>query len=117
MSIIVSSNKVIVHSTFPPVLFNSVTEPGKRYIIAEGEWVEVSSNITYADVIHFRKILGERHEAFQPRFEQDVAGSKGKTYTVTGEGKVWSCTCPAFGWSGNSRTCKHIEKIKQENDW
>ena len=117
MSIIVSSNKVIVHSTFPPVLFNSVTEPGKHYVIAEGKWVEVSSNITYADIVHFRKILGEPNEAFKKRFEQDVAGSKGKTYTVTCEDNRWSCTCPAFGWSGNSRTCKHIQQIKQENGW
>ena len=117
MSIIVSSNKVIVHSTFPPVLFNSVTEPGKRYVIAEGKWVEVSPNITYADIVHFRKILGKRNEAFQPRFEQEVAGSKGKTYTVTCEGKVWSCTCHSFNWSGSARTCKHIQQIKQENGW
>lgn len=117
MSVIVSDNKVIVHSTFPPVLFDSITEPGKRYVIAEGEWVEVSPNITYDNVIHFRKILGERNEAFQTRFEQDVAGSKGKTYTVTCESNIWSCTCPAFSWSGNSRTCKHIQQIKQENGW
>ena len=47
MSIIVSDNKVIVHSTYPPVLFNSNVEPGKRYVIADGEWVEVSQYITY----------------------------------------------------------------------
>ena len=59
----------------------------------------------------------KRNEAFQPRFEQDVAGSKGKTYTVTCESNMWSCTCPAFGWSGDSRTCKHITQIKKENGW
>jgi hypothetical protein len=117
MSIIVSSNKVVVHSTFPPVLFDSNVEPGKRYVIAEGEWVEVSPNITYADIIHFRKVLGEKHHAFESRFEQEVAGSKGKTYTVTCESNIWSCTCPAFSWSGNSRTCKHITQIKKENGW
>lgn len=117
MSIIVSENKVVVHSTLPPVLFNSKVEPGKRYVIADGEWVEVSQSITYENIVHFRKIYGEQNEAFKKRFEQDVAGSKGKTYTVTCEDNRWSCTCPAFGWSGNSRTCKHIQQIKQENGW
>ena len=117
MSVIVSDNKVIVHSTFPPVVFDSIQEPGKRYVIADGEWVEVSQNITYNDVVHFRKIMGEPNHAFNKRFEQEVAGSKGKSYTVTCEDDRWSCTCPAFGWSGNSRTCKHITQIKKENGW
>lgn len=117
MSIIVSDNKVVVHSTMPPVIYNSIHDSGKRYVIADGEWVEVSQNITHANIVHFRKIMGESNHAFSKRFEQDVAGSKGKTYTVICEDNRWSCTCPAFGWSGNSRTCKHITKIKEENGW
>ena len=117
MSVIIGGDKIIAHSHLPPVVFDSIQEPGKRYVIADGEWVEVSQNITQKDIVHFRKVLGERHHAFEPRFEQEVAGSKGKTYTVTCESNMWSCTCPAFNWSGNSRTCKHITQIKKENGW
>ena len=46
----------------------------------------------------------------------EVAGSKGKTYIVKCVDDVWSCTCPAFGFSGNS-SCKHIKQIKDENGW
>jgi len=46
-----------------------------------------------------------------------VDGSKGKKYTVKNEDNRWSCTCPAFGWSGNSRKCKHIDQVKTENGW
>jgi len=44
----------------------------------------------------------------------EVDGSKGKKYTVKVDNDRWSCSCPAFGWSGNSRTCKHIIKIKKD---
>ena len=42
--------------------------------------------------------------------EHKVLGSKGNVYTVTDEGGVWSCTCPASKWQKGD--CKHIVKLK-----
>ena len=60
---------------------------------------------------------GAKNEAFKNNYETEVAGSKGKSYTVKCESNVWSCTCPAYGWSGNAHTCKHITQVKTENKW
>ncbi len=35
-----------------------------------------------------------------------VNGSMGDVYTVTKQGKVWSCTCVGYGFR---RTCSHIK--------
>ena len=50
------------------------------------------------------------------RFEQEVPGSKGETYSVrygrTPTGRYqygWTCTCKAFKFRGR---CKHIEACK-----
>ena len=116
--IVVAENKAIVHSYMPPVVFDSVQEPGKRYIIADGKWVEINDEIGYHNTIWFRKpSLSGKHHAFQPSAEWEVDGSKGKKYTVTADNKNWSRTCPAYGWSGAKRSCKHIETIKKENGW
>lgn len=40
--------------------------------------------------------------------EYKIAGSKGTIYTVTDEGGVWSCTCPASRWQKGE--CKHIKQ-------
>jgi len=118
-SVIVTDNKAVVHSYMVPVVLDSIQEPGKRYVIADGNWVEVPNNITYDNLVWFQKeYKGGRNEAFKvPKMEWDAAGSKGKTYKVSVEDNKWSCTCPAYGWSGASRKCKHIDKIKTENGW
>ena len=110
MSVIVSGDMLIVHSYMVPVVFDSIQEPGKRYVIADGKWTEIPN--------HFRKEhKGSKNEAFKTNYETEVAGSKGKSYTVKCEDNVWSCTCPAYGWSGNSHTCKHITQVKKDNGW
>jgi hypothetical protein len=117
MSVIISGDTAIVHSFIVPIVFDSVQEPGKRYIIADGKWTEVSNNITWGSINWFQKpFKGGKNEAFKNTFEQEVDGSKGKKYTVKNEDNRWSCTCPAFGFSGNSG-CKHIKQIKDENGW
>lgn len=118
MSVIVGGDKIVVHSFMVPVVFDSVQEPGKRYVIADGQWTEIPNNLGYKNIIHFRKPhKGGKNEAFKTQIEWEVDGSKGKKYTVKVDDNRWSCTCPAFGWSGNSRTCKHIDKVKADNGW
>ena len=117
MSVIIGGDKIIAHSHLPPVVFDSIQEPGKRYVIADGQWTEIPNHLGYANIIHFKKPTANgKHHAFKPTFEQEVEGSKGKKYTVKCNDDRWSCTCPAFGWSGNSG-CKHIKQIKDENGW
>ena len=118
MSVIISGDTAIVHSYRVPVVFNSVVEPGKRYIIDDSGWHEVPNHIGYKNINWFQKEHQRvKNEAFKNTFEEEVDGSKGKKYTVKCEDDRWSCSCPAFGWSGNARTCKHITKIKTDNGW
>jgi len=44
--------------------------------------------------------------------EYRVLGSRNNVYTVTDEGGVWSCTCPAAKWQAGE--CKHITALKAE---
>jgi hypothetical protein len=115
MSVIIAGDTAIVHSFMVPIVFDSVQEPGKRYIIADGKWTEVSNNITWGSINWFQKpFKGGKNEAFKIQMEWDIDGSKGKIYKVKVDDGRWSCSCPAFGWSGHSRTCKHITKVKSE---
>ena len=118
MSVIVSNDMLIVHSYRIPVVFDSVEEPGKRYIIEESGWTEIPNHLGYKHINHFKKeYKGAKNEAFKTNYETEVASSKGKSYTVKCVDDVWSCTCPAYGWSGNSHTCKHITQVKTDNKW
>jgi len=45
MSVIVGGNKIIVHSYIPPIVFDSIQEPGKRYVIADGKWTEIPNHL------------------------------------------------------------------------
>lgn len=46
----------------------------------------------------------------------DVLGSKGRWYRVhlNGSEGPAHCTCPAFKYSGEQQSCKHIERIRKE---
>jgi len=117
MSVIVSGDMLIVHSYRIPVVFDSLQEPGVRYLIDESGWTQIPNHLGYKHIKWFQKeSKHSKNEAFKNTFEQEVDGSKGKKYTVKCEDNIWSCTCPAFGFSGNSG-CKHIKQIKDENGW
>ncbi len=117
MSVIVGGDKIVVHSYIPPIVFTSPTDPDKRFVIADGKWTEIPFHLGQKHIIHFKKeYKNSKNEAFKNTFEQEVDGSKGKKYTVKNEDDRWSCTCPAFGWSGNSG-CKHIKQVKADNGW
>ena len=116
--VIITDNKAVVHSYMVPVVLNSVIEPSKKYLIADGVWTEVPDHISYSNVVWFQKpFKNGKNEAFKVQMDWEVDGSKGKKYKVENYDGRWSCSCPAFGWSGNSRTCKHITKIKTDNGW
>ena len=106
---------IIAHSFRVPVLFDSIQEPDKKYLICDGQWREVPKETKYADIKWFRK-FDERtpNPAFEHHLEWEVDGSKGKKYLVELKGKQWSCQCHAFSWSGGKRTCKHVETKKAE---
>ena len=82
---------------------------------ADGRYIEVPTGTTWKDIMWIRKPLpGVKNEMFKIQLDWEVEGSKGKKYTVKVDDDRWSCSCPAFGWSGNSRTCKHIDKVKKD---
>lgn len=108
---------MIVHSYTVPFIYDSHLD-NKRYVVGDGKYTEVDKSTTWKDIIWFKRPhKGGRAEALKIQIDWDVPGSKGKTYKVAVNDNRWSCTCPAFGWSGNSRTCKHITAIKTENGW
>lgn len=108
-----------VHSWYPPVIFDSIQEPGKRYLIIDGKWNEVPNTLTYDDVKWVK--ISDTKEKSRMVDETKVKswtvdGSKGNKYIVSLNNNIWSCTCPAFNYSGNGLSCKHIQNIKLLND-
>ena len=105
---------IIAHSWRGPVIYESHND-GKTYMICDGRYIEVPTGTTWKDIMWIRKPLpGVKNEMFKIQLDWEVEGSKGKKYKVKVDDDRWSCSCPAFGWSGNSRTCKHIDKVKKE---
>jgi len=77
MSVIISGDKLIVHSYMVPVVFDSIQEPGVRYLIADGKWTPIPNHLGYKHITHFQKeYKGAKNEAFKNTFEQEVDGSK-----------------------------------------
>jgi len=109
--------KKIVHSLFHPVLFNSIQEPGKQYIIADGVWEEVDGTYTYDDIVWLKKpnIRG-KSPALKVEMDFEVDGSKGKKYQVRYSNDKWSCSCEAFTFSGGRSHCKHIKQTLKDLD-
>jgi len=108
-----------VHSWYPPVIFDSIQEQGKRYLIIDGVWNEVPNTLTYDDV-KWVKISNTKEKSRMVDETKNrvwtVDGSKGNKYTVTLANNIWNCTCPAFNYSGNGLSCKHIQNIKMMNN-
>jgi hypothetical protein len=102
---------MIVHSWYPPIIYNSI-EDGKRYVIADGKWTEVSKDTTMKD-IQWSKIANTKDKTRVIHNNTwEVEGSKGAKYTVKHNNGVWSCDCPAFGFSKSNSYCKHIQKLQ-----
>ena len=104
---------IIAHSWFPPAIYKSHIDE-KTYMICDGNYIEVPDGTTWKDLMWFKRpSLGKKNEALKIRLDWEVEGSKGKKYEVKVDDDKWSCSCPAFGWSGG-RGCKHIDKIKKD---
>ena len=101
-----------VSSYFPPVVFTAPIS-NQRYVIADGIWIAVDSHIQYSDIV-WNKLKFDHKEIIKKSVakEYSVVGSKGNTYIVRFSDNKWSCSCPAFGFSGFTKTCKHIKQIK-----
>jgi hypothetical protein len=54
--------KYTITSLLPPVLFDSIVEPGKRYMIASGVWTEVSQDTTYEDIEWIKKVYSKKED-------------------------------------------------------
>jgi hypothetical protein len=54
--------KYTITSLLPPVLFDSIVEPGKKYMIASGVWTEVSQDTTYEDIEWIKKVYSKKED-------------------------------------------------------
>ena len=54
--------KYTITSLLPPVLFDSIVEPGKKYMIASGVWTEVSQDTTYEDIEWIKKVYPKKED-------------------------------------------------------
>jgi len=59
-----------------------------------------------------RPYPGGKNEAFKIQMDWEVSGSDERKYKVEVNDDDWSCNCYAFKFSGNKRSCKHIDEIK-----
>jgi hypothetical protein len=92
-----------IRSFYPPGLVTTIDN--KTYIVA-GNWAEVPNGTKLSDV-KWIKVLPKSSKT-----EHIIVGTKGKNYKVINNSGVWRCSCPAFGFSGFKRTCKHIQAAK-----
>lgn len=103
---------IIVHTYQVPFFWTDETGP---YVIEDGVRRDLPSGTTRKDIKWFRRPYpGGKNEVFKIQLDWNVEGSDGKSYKVEIDHNTWSCNCHAFKFSGNKRTCKHIDKIKQK---
>lgn len=101
---------IIVHSFQAPFLLKDSTGP---YVYVDRQRIDLPSGTTRNDIMWFRKPhVGGKNEALKIQMDWDVKGAGGRSYTVKVDGKSWSCNCHSFKFSGNSRSCKHINEIR-----
>ena len=81
------------------LVLSSPEWPGPYRVIPRRDIVTIDGNTE----IHVETVKNDSWE---------VAGSKGKTYTVTLQSGTWTCTCPAFEFRRGE--CKHIIGKKNE---
>jgi hypothetical protein len=109
-----------IKSALPPICFESPIT-GKKWIVCTGKdssgWVEVQRYYGWNEL----ESMWDKIEYGMPKPWEEkntdkkdykVKGSKGNTYKVTNDSGIWSCSCPAFGFS-HGRECKHIKNIKK----
>lgn len=101
---------VIVHSFQVPFFWTDESGP---YVIEDGNRRDLPSGTTRNDLMWFRKPYpGGKNLAFKTQIDWEISGSGSKKYKVAVDGDEWSCNCFAFKFSGNKRTCKHVDEIR-----
>ena len=84
------------------------------YIIEDGVRRDLPLGTTRDQMLWFQKPYpGGKNEAFKRDLEWDINGSNGKKYKVSLYDDSWSCNCHSFKFSGNKRTCKHVEETER----
>ena len=108
---------MIVHSFQVPFVFVDESD-GKKYINVDGKKIlVVPQTSTTKDILWFKKpYIGGKNEAFKIEMEWQIKDSSGKkSYTVKFLEGTYQCNCLGFRFSGNARTCKHINEIQKLN--
>jgi len=101
---------IIVHSFQVPFFWTDGVGP---YIIEDGNRRDLPSGTTRKDIKWFKRPYpGGKNEAFKIDLDWEVQGSDNKKYSVALYEDSWSCNCYSYKFSGNKRSCKHIEEIK-----
>lgn len=101
---------IIVHSFQVPFFWS---DKDGAYIIEEGKRRDLPSGTTRKDILWFRRpYVGGKNQALKTQMDWEVEGSGGRKYKVDLDGDSWSCNCHSFKFSGNKRTCKHVEEIR-----
>ena len=101
---------IIVHCSQIPWFWQDEKGP---YIIEDGVRRDLPLGTTRDQILWFQKPYpGGKNEAFKRDLEWDINGSNGKKYKVSLYDDSWSCNCHSFKFSGNKRTCKHVEEVE-----
>ena len=101
---------IIVHSYKVPFFWTVETGP---YLIDDNGRRDLPSGTTRKDILWFRRPYpGGKNEAFKIQLDWEVSGSGRRKYKVELYGDNWSCNCPSFKFSGNKRSCKHVDEIR-----
>jgi hypothetical protein len=101
---------IIVHTFQVPFFWTDDKGP---YVIEDGKRRDLPSGTTRKDIMWFhRPYPGGKNEALKIQVDWDVEGSGGRKYKVEVNDGEWSCNCHAFKFSGNKRTCKHVEDFR-----
>lgn len=102
---------IIVHSFQIPWFWQDEKCP---YVIEDGVRRDLPLGTTRDQILWFKRPYpGGKNPAFVRDLEWDVEGSNGKKYKVSLYDETWSCNCHSFKFSGNKRTCKHVEETER----
>ena len=101
---------VIIHSFKAPFFWIDKSGP---YVIDDRGRTDLPSGTTRNDLKWFRRPYpGGKNEVFKIVVTWDIDGSGGRKYEVELYNGNWFCNCHSFKFSGNKRSCKHVEDIK-----
>ena len=99
---------VIVH--MPPMLYTD--GHGQKWAVSGQFWVAVPETATLGSIDEYMIYKPRIREVVETEAKTwNVAGSKGKNYTVSFDGHIWRCNCVGFAFR---RKCRHINEMMFE---